>query len=55
MVRLQDMQGGLSNEGVPGVIEGTDTWFFVTKQEIPPDRIKDITYPWIVASIRETN
>ena len=31
-------------QGIPGRVDGTDTIFFVEKQDVPCDRMKDITY-----------
>ena len=31
-------------QGMPGRVEGTDTMFFIKKEEVPPDRFKDVTY-----------
>ena len=39
--------GRLSQE-LPGIVEGTDTLDFIFKNEIPADRLKDITYARIV-------
>ena len=38
-------------QGVGGRIDGTNTIFFVHKNEIPQDRLKDVTYIKFVASI----
>ena len=35
-----------------GRIDGTNTIFFVHKNEIPQDRLKDVTYIKFVASVR---
>ena len=39
-------------QGLPGVVEGTDTLEFISKDEIPPDRWKDVTYARIVCNYR---
>jgi hypothetical protein len=39
-------------QGMPGVVEGTDTIDFIHKHEVPADRFKDCTYSRIVASYR---
>ena len=39
-------------QGVGGRIEGTNTIHFIKKQEIPQDRLKDVTYIKCVSSIR---
>ena len=39
-------------QGVGRQIDGTNTIFFVHKHEIPQDRLKDVTYIKIVASVR---
>ena len=31
-------------QGMPGRVEGTDTFFFIHKHEVPLDRRKDVTY-----------
>ena len=31
-------------QGLPGVVDGTDTLDFITKNEVPRDRFKDCTY-----------
>ena len=38
-------------QGVGGRIDGTNTIFFVHKNEIPQDRLKDVTYIKFVASV----
>ena len=37
-------QFGRLAQGVGGRIEGTNTIHFIKKQEIPQDRLKDVTY-----------
>ena len=37
-------------QGIPGIVEGTDTIDFIEKQNVPHDRFKDCTYARIVAS-----
>ena len=39
-------------QGLPGVVEGTDTIDFISKGEVPPDRLRDTTYARIVANYR---
>ena len=39
-------------QGLPGIVEGTDTIDFIHKDEIPPDRWKDVTYARIVCNYR---
>ena len=29
---------------MPGRVEGTDMMFFIKKEEVAPDRFKDVTY-----------
>ncbi|KAL7523277.1 hypothetical protein ACHAXR_000105 [Thalassiosira sp. AJA248-18] len=39
-------------QGIPGVVDGTDTLDFIRKDEIPFDRRKDVTYGQIVCNYR---
>jgi hypothetical protein len=39
-------------QGLPGVVDGTDTLDFITKNEVPRDRFKDCTYARIVCNER---
>jgi hypothetical protein len=39
-------------QGMPGRVEGTDTFFFIHKHEVPPDRRKDVTYDRICCNVR---
>ena len=39
-------------QGIPGIVEGTDTLNFIFKNEIPADRFKDVTYARIVCKYR---
>ena len=39
-------------QGMPGRVKGTDTCFFINKNDIPKDRAKDCTYGRIVTSYR---
>lgn len=39
-------------QGLPGVVEGTNTIFFIHKNEIPKDRWRDVTYGRIVTAYR---
>ena len=40
-------------QGMPGRVEGTDTMFFINKEEVPQDRFKDVTYGKFVVDYRE--
>ena len=31
-------------QGIPGRVQGTNTLFFINKEDLPPDRCKDVTY-----------
>ena len=35
---------GQLTQGIPNIVEGTNTMKFITKHNIPADRWKDITY-----------
>ena len=37
---------------MPGLVEGTNTMFFIDKQDIPVDRWKDVTYGIVVVDYR---
>ena len=37
-------------QGIPGVVEGTDTIEFIHKDDVPNDRYKDCTYVRIVCN-----
>ena len=39
-------------QGLPGIIEGTDTIKFITRKDIPADRQRDVTNARIVCSVR---
>jgi hypothetical protein len=39
-------------QGLPGIVEGTDTIEFITRKDIPADRQRDVTYAMIVCSVR---
>ena len=39
-------------QGLPGVVEGTDTMCFIHKHEVPMERFKDVTYGQIVCNFR---
>ena len=39
-------------QGLPGIVEGNGTLNFIFKNEIPPDRFKDVTYARIVCNYR---
>ena len=43
---------GRLSQGLPGIIEGTNTLNFIFKHEIPSDRFKDVTYARIVCNYR---
>ena len=40
------------DQGLPSIVEGTDTLNFIFKNEISSDRFKDITYARIVCNYR---
>ena len=39
-------------QGLKGRVEGTDTFFFIHKHEVPRDRLKDVTYDRICCNVR---
>ena len=39
-------------QGLPGVVEGTNTIKFIPNDDIPADRLKDCTYSRIVCNVR---
>jgi hypothetical protein len=39
-------------QGLDGVVEGTNTLYFIPKNKIPSDRLKDVTYARICVNIR---
>ena len=39
-------------QGMPGRVEGTNTFFFINQDEIPADRKKDVTYARICCNVR---
>ena len=39
-------------QGLPGIVEDTETLNFIFKHEIPSDRFKDVTYARIVCNYR---
>ena len=39
-------------QGLKGVVEGTNTWFFMPYEDIPEDRRKDVTYACICVNER---
>jgi hypothetical protein len=39
-------------QGLNGVVEGTNTLYFIPKSKIPPDRLKDVTYARICVNVR---
>ena len=43
---------GHLERGMPGLAEGTNTIFFITKKEVPADRWRDVTYGQIVVNYR---
>ncbi len=40
-------------QGMPGHVEGTNTIFFITKDQIPQNRFRDVTYGKFVVDYRE--
>ena len=40
-------------QGLPERVEGTDTMFFIKKEEVPQDRFKDVTYGKFVVDYQE--
>ena len=43
---------GRLSQGLPGIVEGTNTLNFIFKYEIPSDRFKNVTYARIVCNYR---
>ena len=43
---------GHLSQGLPSIVEGTNTVNFIFKNEIPADRFKDITYARIVCNYK---
>ena len=43
---------GRLSQGLPGIVEGTDTLNFIFKHEVPSDRFIDVTYARIVCNYR---
>ena len=41
---------GRLSQGLPGIVEGTDTLKFIFKNEIPADRFRGVTYARIVCN-----
>jgi hypothetical protein len=39
-------------QGVAGRVKGTNTIHFIRKEEIPPDRLRDVTYIKFVCTVR---
>ena len=39
-------------QGMPGRVEGTNTFYFINQDEIPRDRTKDVTYARICCNVR---
>ena len=39
-------------QGLPGVVDGTNTMRFVTKESIPAERLRECTYARIVCNVR---
>ena len=39
-------------QGMTGLVEGTNTMFFIDNQDIPVDRWKDVTYERVVVDYR---
>jgi hypothetical protein len=43
---------GRSAQGMPGRVEGTNTFFVIKNSEVPANRMKDVTYSRIICNIR---
>ena len=41
---------GCMAQGVPGIVDGTNTFIFICKNEVPADRWKEVTYGRICAN-----
>ena len=39
-------------QGIPGVVDGTNTIFFIAKADVPAERWKDATYVRVVVNYR---
>ena len=39
-------------QGMPGLVEGTNTMFFIDKTDVPANRWRDVTYGQIVVDYR---
>ena len=39
-------------QGIPGLVEGTNTMFFIDKTDVPANRWRDVTYGQIVVDYR---
>eukprot|EP00804_Cyclotella_cryptica_P005330 CCRYP_020410-RA/>CCRYP_020410-RA protein AED:0.19 eAED:0.19 QI:0/-1/0/1/-1/1/1/0/760 len=39
-------------QGIPGIVQGTNTIVFIAKDDVPPDRRRDVTYGRICANFR---
>eukprot|EP00804_Cyclotella_cryptica_P022370 CCRYP_015924-RB/>CCRYP_015924-RB protein AED:0.39 eAED:0.39 QI:0/-1/0/1/-1/1/1/0/319 len=39
-------------QGIPGIVQGTNTIVFIAKDDVPPDRCRDVTYGRICANFR---
>ena len=39
-------------QGIGGRVNGTDTILFINKEDVPKDRVMDVTYAQFVGSIR---
>jgi hypothetical protein len=50
--KLYTTELGRLAQGIPGVSEGTNTIVFITRDEIPMDRLKNVTYGCICANYR---
>ena len=46
--KSNDKEIGSLSQGMPRLLEGTDTIFFIDKQAIPVERWKDVTYGRVV-------
>ena len=44
---------GRLEQGVPGIVDGTNAFIFIYKNKVPSDRWKDVTYGIICANYRQ--
>jgi hypothetical protein len=47
-----DKELGWLTQGLPGIVQGTNTIVFIHRADVPPDQWKDTTYGCIVANFR---